>query len=154
MTYLVSHLWLLYLLSIVLSVITYTVIDIHDLNPVCCLGAAAYAAIPDLIAILGIWCFQKEYIVPAIIISILSCVATGAAVWLFWADSKSRDHLPVKVTWIASVIMCIVALIICCISFAGNLPWILLTSCCFCGMICIAYIFGYLTAFAKGMGGP
>ena len=154
MTYLVSHLWLLFLLSLVMSVIAYTVIDIHDPDPVNCLVAAAYAAIPNFIAVFGLWCFQKKHILPAIIIAILSCAATGAAVWLFLADSKSHDHLPVKVTGIASVILCIIVLILCSVSFAGNLPQILLTSCCFCSMISVAYLFGYLTAFAKGMGGP
>ena len=154
MIYLVSHLWLLYPLSLVLAVIAYTVIDIHAIHPVCCLESAVYAAIPDLIAVSGLWCYNKEHVIPAIIIAILCCAATGAAVWFFWADSKSHDHFPVKVAGIAAVILCIIAVILCSVSFAGNLFQILLTSCCLCGMISIAYIFGYLIAFAKGMGGP
>jgi hypothetical protein len=43
----------------------------------------------------------------------------------------------------------IITLILCCISFAGNLSRIFLTSCCFCGMICVVF-----TVFAKGMGSP
>ena len=75
MFYHISHLWLLYLLSLVLASIAYTVIDIHALQPVCCIDAAFYAAIPNLIAVFGLWCFQKEHMIPAIIIAVLSCVA-------------------------------------------------------------------------------
>lgn len=154
MTYLISHLWLLYLLSLVLAGIAYTVIDIHAPHPVYCLEAAVYAAIPDLIAVFGLWCFKKEHMIPAIIIAVLSCVATGAAVWLFWTESKIHDHFSVKAEGIAAGILCIIALILCSISFAGNLAQILLTSCCLCGMISVACIFGYLIAFARGMGSP
>lgn len=156
MAYLISHLWLLYLLSLALAGIAYIVIDIHDLEPVSCLISAFYAAIPELIAVSGLWFFNKGYNILAIIVAVLCCIAVVAAVFLFWADSKSHAYvyLPSKVVGIAACILGIVAVIICSISFKDNIPQIILTSCCMCGMISVAYITGYLTAFGKGMGKP
>ena len=154
MNYIDSHLWLLYLISLVLASLAYTVIDIHSLDPVCCVEAAGYAAVPDIIVVFGLWLLKREHMIPATIIAVLCCLVTAFAVWIFWADSKSNDIFSVKLTAIVAGIMCIIAFILCFVCFAGNLSKILLTSCCLCGMISIAYIFGYLIAFAKGMGGP
>ena len=151
MTYLVSHLWLLYLLSILLAGIVLAVIDKPGVDM---LTSAAYAAIPDLIALSGLWCFQKGHMLPAVIVAVLCCVVVAAAIWLFWVGSIRHDHLPSKLAGIAAGILCIMAVVLCCVSFAGDLPKILLTSCCLCGMVGVAYSCGYLTAFARGMGGP
>ena len=154
MAYLVSHLWLLYLLSLALAVIAYIVIDIHDLEHICCLISAFYAAIPELIAVSGLWFFSMGYKVPAMIVAVFCCIAAAAAVFMFWADSRSHTHgyPPSKAAGIAAAILGVVSVIFCVISFAGNIPQIILTSCCMCGMISAAYITGYLTAFGNGMG--
>ena len=156
MAYLISHLWLLYLLSLALAGIAYIVIDISDLEPISCLISAFYAAIPDLIAVSGLWFFNRGYNVPAIIVAVLCCIAVAAAVFIFWADSKSHTYgcLPSKVAGVAAAMLSVVSVIFCSISFTGNIPQIILISCCQCGMISSAYITGYLTAFGKGMGKP
>ena len=156
MAYIISHLWLLYLLSLALAGIAYIVIDIPDLEPACCFVSAFYAAVPDLIAVSGLWFFNKGYNVPAIIVAILCCIAVAAAVFIFLADSKSHTYgyLPSKIAGIAAGILGVVSVVFCSISFTGSIPQIILTSCCLCGMISAAYITGYLTALGKGMGKP
>ena len=154
MNYLTSHTWLLYLLSLLLAVITYTVIDIPEFKAPFCLTAAAYAAVPDLIAVSGIRFYQKGHMIPAIIISLLCCIAFAAAVLLFLADCRAHDFLPAKAVGICAGVLCILTTLLCCISFAGDPRRIVITSCCLCGMVSTAYITGYLTAFAKGLGGP
>ena len=59
MAYLISHLWLLYLLSLILAGIAYAVIDISDLDAGDFILSAVYAVIPELIAISGIYFIVK-----------------------------------------------------------------------------------------------
>ena len=154
MTYLISHLWLLYLLSLILAGIAYAVIDIFDLDAGDILLSAIYAVIPELIAISGIYFNRKGYIIPAVIVAVLCCIAAAAAVLLFFVTAKSSTyaHIPSIITGIISGILGVVSCILCRISFADNTTQIILTSCCLCGMISVAYMVGYLTAFGKGMG--
>ncbi|WP_455530190.1 hypothetical protein [Ruminococcus sp.] len=154
MTYLVSHLWLLYLLSLILAGIAYAVIDISDLEAGDIILSAIYAVIPELIALSGIYFLRKGYMIPAVIIAVLCCIAIAAAVLLFFVTTKSSTyaHIPSIITGIISGILGVVSCILCRISFAGNTTQIILTSCCLCGMISVAYMVGYLTAFGKGMG--
>jgi len=155
MTYLVSHLWLMYLLSLILAGIAYAVIDISDFDAGDFILSAIYAVIPELIAISGIYFYRKGYMIPAMIDAVLCCIASAAAVLLFFVTAKSSTyaHIPSIITAIISGILGVVSCILCRISFAGNTTQIILTSCCLCGMISVAYITGYLTAFGKGMGG-
>ncbi len=154
MTYLVSHLWLLYLLSLILAGIAYAVIDISDLEAGDIILSAIYAVIPELIALSGIYFLRKGYMIPAVIIAVLCCISIAAAVLLFFVTTKSSTyaHIPSIITGIISGILGVVSCILCRISFAGNTTQIILTSCCLCGMISVAYMVGYLTAFGKGMG--
>ena len=153
MTFLVSHLWLLYLLSLILAGIAYAVIDISDPDAGDFIISAIYAAIPELIALSGIFFYRKGYMLPSVIVAVLCCIAAAAAVLLFFATAKSSTytHIPSIVTGIIAGILGVVSCILCSISFAGNTTQIILTSCCLCGMISVAYITGYLTAFGKGM---
>ena len=154
MAYLVSHLWLLYLFSLILAGIAYAVIDISDLDAGDILLSAIYAAIPELIAISGIYFYRKGYIIPTVIVAVLCCIAAAAAVLLFFVTRRSRtyDHIPSKVCGIGAAILGAASCILCGVTFAGNTTQIILTSCCLCGMISVAYMVGYLTAFGKGMG--
>lgn len=154
MAYLVSHLWLLYLLSLILAGIAYAVIDISDFDAGDFILSAIYAAIPELIALSGLLLFRKGYIIPAVIAAVLCCITAAAAVLLFFVTAKSSTyaHIPSIITGIISGILGVVSCILCRISFAGNTTQIILTSCCLCGMISVAYMAGYLTAFGKGMG--
>lgn len=154
MAYLISHLWLLYLLSLILAGIAYAVIDIFDLDAGDFILSAVYAVIPELIAISGIYFYRKGYMIPAVIDAVLCCIATAAAVLLFFVTSKSSTyaHIPSIVFGIITGILCVASCILCCATFAGNASQIILTSCCLCGMISVAYMVGYLTAFGKGMG--
>ncbi|SHM38994.1 hypothetical protein [Ruminococcus flavefaciens] len=156
MAYLVSHLWLLYLLSLILAGIAYAVIDISDLSIGDFILSAIYAAIPELIAISSIYFYRKGYLILAVIVAVLCCIAAAAAVLLFFVTAKSSTyaHIPSIITGIISGILGVVSCILCRFSFAGNTTQIILTSCCLCGMISVAYMIGYLTAFGKGMGGP
>ena len=92
--------------------------------------------------------------IPAVIDAVLCCIAFAAAVLLFFVTAKSSTyaHIPSIVFGIITGILCVASYILCCATFAGNTPQIILTSCCLCGMISVAYIVGYLTAFGKGMG--
>ena len=154
MAYLISHLWLLYLLSLILAGIDHAVIDISDLDAGDFILSAIYAVIPELIAISGIYFYRKGYMLPAVIDAVLCCIAFAAAVLLFFVAAKSSTyaHIPSIITGIISGILGAVSCILCCATFAGNTTKIILTSCCLCGIISVAYIVGYLTAFGKGMG--
>ncbi|MCR4643806.1 MAG: hypothetical protein K5695_00150 [Oscillospiraceae bacterium] len=151
MTFLVSHLWILYLLAVALAGITFAVMDKPGFE---ILASVGYAAIPDFIAAVGIWFLQKGYLIPAGIVAVLCCVATVLAFWLFWNGGIGHTHEPSKMAGVAAGILCVIAVVLCCVTFAGDLPQILVTSCCLCGMISVAYGCGYVVAFAKGMGGP
>lgn len=155
MTYLISHLWMLYLLSLILAGIAYAVIDISDLDAGDILLSVIYAVIPELIALSGIYFYRKGYMILAAIVAVLCCIAAAAAVLLFFATVKSSTyaHIPSIITGIISGILGVVSCILCRISFAGNTTQIILTSCCLCGMISVAYMVGYLMALGKGMGG-
>lgn len=154
MTYLFSHLWLMYLLSLIITSIAYAVIDIYNIDAGDILLSAIYAAFPELIAISGIYFYQKGHMISAVIVAILSCILSAAAVWLFLTTAKNSTyaHIPSIVFGIITGILCVASCILCCATFAGNASQIILTSCCLCGMISVAYIVGYLTAFGKGMG--
>lgn len=154
MAYLISHLWLLYLFSLILAGIAYAVIDISDLDAGDIFLSAIYAAIPELIAISGIYFYRKGYIIPTVIVAVLCCIAAAAAVLLFFVTRRSRtyDHIPSTVCGISAAILGVVSCILCGVTFAGNTTQLILTSCCLCGMISVAYMVGYLTAFGKGMG--
>lgn len=154
MAYLISHLWLLYLLSLILAGIAYAVLDISDIDAGDILLSAIYAAIPELIAVSGIYFLRKGYMLPAIIVAVLCCIAATAAVLLFFVTAKSSTyaHIPSIIIGIISGILGVLSCILCRISFTGNTTQIILTSCCLCGMISVAYMVGYLTAFGKGIG--
>ena len=96
MTYLISHLWMLYLLSLILAGIAYAVIDISDLDAGDILLSAIYAVIPELIALSGIYFYRKRYMIPAVIVAVLCCIAVAAAVLLFFVTAKSSTytHIP------------------------------------------------------------
>lgn len=156
MTYLLSHLWLLYLLVLLLAAIEYAVIGKPSFDAASCLYAAMFAAVPELIAVSGIYFCQRGNMLPAFLIAGLCCLTFAAAVWLFRAESKYRayPHLPARAAGIASLLLCVLSVILCGISCAGDLTQIIVTACCLCGMIGAAYITGYLTAFGSGMGKP
>lgn len=153
MAYLVSHLWLLYLLSLILVGIAYAVIDISDLDAGDIILSAIYAVIPEIIALSGIYFLRKGYMIPAVIIAVLCCIAVAAAVLLFFVTTKSSTyaHIPSIVFDIITGVLCVSSCILCGVTFVGNTTQIILTSCCLCGMISVAYMVGYLTAFGKGI---
>ena len=62
MTFLISHLWLLYLLAVALAGSAFAVMDKPGVE---ILASAGYAAIPDFIAAVGIWLLRKGYMIPA-----------------------------------------------------------------------------------------
>ena len=130
MTYLFSHLWLMYLLSLILAGIAYAVIDIYNIDAGDILLSAIYAAFPELIAISGIYFYQKGHMISAVIVAILSCILSAAAVLLFFVTAKSSTyaHIPSIITGIISGILGAVSCILCRISFTGNTSQIILTS--------------------------
>lgn len=130
MTYLFSHLWLMYLLSLIITSIAYAVIDIYNIDAGDILLSAIYAAFPELIAISGIYFYRKGYIIPAVIVAALCCIVTAAAVLLFFVTAKSSTyaHIPSIITGIISGILGAVSCILCRISFTGNTSQIILTS--------------------------
>ena len=69
MLFLLSNLWLLYLISLVLMFVVILIVDHGGID------ALIAAAVLELIPILGLWCTRSGYMVPAVVIAVLCCIA-------------------------------------------------------------------------------
>ena len=147
MKLLISNLWLLFLLAVFLAGISYAVIDKPLFEAKYCFLTAVFAAIPDLIAISGIWFTRKSCTVPAIVIAVLCCAAVITAALLFFTNS---DFAPARTAGIAAGLLGVLSVILCIAAFSGNTKQIVLYACCLCGILGINYVTGFLVALITG----
>ena len=152
MKFLVNNLWLLYLLSLVLAGGAYAVIGKPFFDWKYCFITAACAALPNLIAVSGIWFFRKGYMIFAVIAAVLCFAAVLAAGFLICSEFQGF-YSPARCAGIAAVLLGILSVILCCAAFSGNTKQIILTACCLCGMLSADYITGYIAAYAAELAG-
>ena len=147
MKLLISNLWLLYLSALVLAGVMYAVIDKPLFEMKYCFLTAAFAAVPDLIALSGIRLLQKGHMIPAIIIAVLCFAAVMTAGLICVANA---GYVPAGTAGIAAAVLGVLSVILCCVAFSGDPKRIVLTACCLCGMLGLNYITGFLVALTKG----
>lgn len=143
MVYLLSHLPLLYVLSLFLTAVINTVFC-GKLSPGKCIYAVLYAALPELIPVLGLWCIHRGYTVPAVIIAAICILAVAAAVLILIYTKDSR----VTVCGIAAGLLTAAA---CFMSPAEGLLSVILVSCCLAGMTAAAYVIGFCLELGDSM---
>ena len=146
MLFLFSHLWLPYVLSLALILIAL----LFGLGSP---EVLLYAAIGNLVPLLGLWCIRSGYMLPAVIIAVLCCAVLFAAAWGFRKAAACCDR---KMTACGAllVVIAVIITVLCCFSSGGQIMQTVLAVCCLSGMLSVVYILWQLSEFGKGMGSP
>ena len=146
MLFLLSHIWLPYVLAPVLIFIAF----FFRLGS---LEVLLYAAVFDLVPVLGLWCIRRGYMIPAVIISVLCLAALLIAAWGVKEAIRAYDK---KLKAGAAVLGAIVfaGTLLCGVSSGGQVLRTVLAVCCLYGMLSVVYIFWWFSELGKGMGSP
>ena len=144
MLFLLSHLWLPYLLSLALILIAF----FFNLGS---LDILLYAAALNLVPVLGLWCIRRGYMIPAVIIAVLCLAVLLFAAWGIMEAVRTYDK---KMKAGAAVIgmIAVFCTLFCCFSSGGQIMQPVLAVCCLLGMLSVVYIFWWFSEFGKGMG--
>ena len=144
MLFLLSHLWLPYLLSLALILIAF----FFNLGS---LDILLYAAALNLVPVLGLWCIRRGYMIPAVIIAVLCLAVLLFAAWGIMEAVRTYDK---KMKAGAAVIgmIAVISTLFCCFSSEGQIMQTVLAVCCLMGMLGVVYIFWWFSEFGKGMG--
>ena len=144
MLFLLSHLWLPYLLSLALILIAL----FFNLGS---LDILLYAAALNLVPVLGLWCIRRGYMIPAVIIAVLCLAVLLLAAWGIMEAVRTYDK---KMKAGAAVIgmIAVISTLFCCFSSEGQIMQTVLAVCCLMGMLGVVYIFWWFSEFGKGMG--
>jgi hypothetical protein len=146
MLFLLSNLWLLYLISLVLMFVVILIVDHGSID------ALIAAAVLELIPILGLWCTRSGYMVPAVVIAVLCCIAglAGALVLLL-------ALFTLELKMIAGGIIAVVSALLATSDFTKVFPelnlQIFLITACVSGMLGIIFVLWYFMELGKGMSG-
>ncbi len=146
MSFLLSHIWLPYLLALVLIFLAF----FFDLGGI---EVLLYTALLNLIPVLGLWCIRRGYMIPAVIIAILCCAVLLLAAWGIREAVKAYDK-KMKAAGAVIGLIAVISTILCCISSSGQILQTVLVVCCLFGMLGVVYIFWWFSEFGKGMGSP
>ena len=146
MSFLLSHIWLPYLLALALIFLAF----FFDLGGI---EVLLYAALLNLIPVLGLWCIRRGYMIPAVIIAILCCAVLLLAAWGIREAVKAYDK-KMKAAGAVIGLIAVISTILCCISSSGQILQTVLAVCCLFGMLGVVYIFWWFSEFGKGMGSP
>ena len=144
MLFLLSHLWLPYVLALALIFIAF----FFKLGS---LDVLLYAAVLNLVPVLGLWCIRCGYMIPAVIIAVLCFAVLLFAAWGIMEAVKTYDK---KMEAGAAVLGIIAAIstLFCCFSSGGQIMQTVLAVSCLLGMLSVIYIFWWFSEFGKGMG--
>ena len=146
MPFLLSHIWLPYLLALALIFLAF----FFDLGSI---EILLYTAVVNLIPLLGLWCIRRGYLIPAVIIAILCCAALLFALWGIREAVIAYDK-KMKAAGVVIGLIAVISTVLCCISSAGQTLQTVLAVCCLFGMLCVVYIFWWFSEFGKGIGSP
>ena len=144
MPFLLSHIWLPYLLALALIFLAF----FFKLGSI---EVLLYAALLNLIPVLGLWCIRRGYLIPAVIIAILCCAVLLFALWGIREAVIAYDK-KMKAAGAVIGLIAVISTVLCCISSAGQTLQTVLAVCCLFGMLSVVYIFWWFSEFGKGMG--
>lgn len=146
MLFLLSNLWLLYVISLVLMVAVILIVDHGGCD------ALLFAVVLELIPILGLWCARSGYMVPAVAIAVLCCIAglAGALVLLLAVFTLELKMIAGGIIAVVSVFL---AVSDCVKVFPGQKLQIFLISACVSGMLGVILVLWYFMELGKGMSG-
>ena len=144
MLFLLSHLWLPYVLALALIFIAL----FFNLGS---LDILLYAAALNLAPVLGLWCIRSGYMIPAVIIAVLCLAALLLALWgvreaIITYDKKMKAGAAVI------GIIAVISTLFFCFSSGGQIMQTVLAVSCLLGMLSVVYIFWWFSEFGKGMG--
>ena len=146
MSFLLSHIWLPYVLALVLIFIAF----FFNLGS---LDVLLYAAAFDLVPVLGLWCICRGYMIPSVIIAVLCLAVLLLAAWGVREAIVTYD----KKMKAGAAVLAVIALsgtLPCCFSSDGQIMQTVLAVSCLYGMLSVVYIFWWFSEFGKGMGSP
>ena len=144
MSFLLSHIWLPYVLALALICLAF----FFDLG---CVEILIYTAALDLVPVLGLWCICRRYWIPAVIIATLCCAVLLLALWGIREAVISCDK-KMKAAGAVNGLIAVISTILCCFSSSGQTLQTVLAVCCIFGMLSVIYIFWWFSEFGKGMG--
>ena len=144
MLFLLSHLWLPYVLSLALIFIAF----FFKLGS---LDILLYAAALNLVPVLGLWCIRSGYMIPAVIIAVLCLAVLLFAAWGIMEAVKTYDK-KMKAGAAVIGIIAVISTLLCCFSSGGQIMQTVLAVSCLLGMLSVVYIFWWFSEFGKGMG--
>ena len=146
MLFLLSNLWLPYLMSLVLMFVVVLIVDHGGCD------ALLFAVVLELIPVLGLWCVRSGYRIPAVIIAVLCCIA-GLAGGLVLLVSIFTLELKMIIGGVIAVVSVFIAVSDTAKAFPAQNMQIFLISACVSGMLGILLVLWYLMELGKGMSG-
>ncbi len=146
MLFLLSHIWLPYVLALVLIFIAF----FFRLGS---LEVLLYAAAFELVPVLGLWCIRRMYMIPAVIIAVLCLAALLLAAWGVREAIRAYDK-KLKAGAAVPGAIAFTGTLLCGVSSGGQVLRTVLAVCCLYGMLSVVYIFWWFSELGKGMGSP
>lgn len=145
MQFLLSHLWLPWLISIILMLAAFAVLRIRDTFQVLCI-----AAVVEAIPVTGLWCTGNGHLLFGGMIAAL-CLLPEAAAVLCFRKAVRAGNAPFKGCGIAAGILAVLCAVYCIVTYSGDMLQTVLMFGCLTGLLSIAYVLAWLGAFADGM---
>lgn len=139
MLFLLSHLWLLYLISLLLMAVGALILRYYPVG-------FLYAAAAELVPLLGLWCVRQGYLIPAGIISVICVLAWIAGVLLF---VQTVSAPPLFWEGAALEVLSVLSVIQCLRTFPGETVPALMYAACICGMLTIVLTVCFMTRYFK-----
>lgn len=146
MLFLLSHLWLLYLISLILMFGVVLIVDHGGCD------ALLYHAVLEVIPVAGLWCVRRGYTIPAFVIAVICCIAVLAAVLVLLLSIITLE-LKMAAGGIISAVLIYLAVSDCVKAFPAQNVQIFLIAACIGGMLGIIYVLWYFMELGKGMSG-
>ena len=144
MPFLLSHIWLPYLLALALIFIAF----FFGLG---CFEVLLYAAALNLVPVLGLWCIARGYMIPAVIIALL-CLAVLLLAVRGIREAIRTNDTKMKAGAAVNVLIAVISTLLCCFSSGGPIMQTVLAVCCLLGMLSAVYVFWWFSELGKGMG--
>ena len=143
MTYLLSHIWLPYVLALVLMIAGFFFK----------LGSAdtfLYTVVLNLVPELGLWCIRCGHIIPAVVIAVICCGVLLLAAWGFIQALTSFDK-KLTISGILLGLTAVILAVFCGFSADGQILQTVVVVCCLYGMLSLIYVLWWFSELGTGM---